>query len=300
MADELRHVLVMINPRSGFRLAFSTMRRALDRHWDRPGTDLYYQFCQNAADGSEKAWRAVAQGVDVVLVAGGDGTINSIGRVLTGTGVALGVIPGGSGNGFARHFGIPLAEDQAVERLAEADVQAIDVGVVNEQPFFVTCSMAWDAAVVRSFDKMPFRGILPYVFAGVQEFFEYRRQPFDVEIDGEESRTFADPMVFTIANLTQYGGGAKIAPRACPDDGLLELVVVERQDAAFVLGNLARVFDGSIDKVPEVVSHSFRSMTVHRPRPAPIQIDGELVDAPADVTFRVNPAALKVLVPRKP
>ena len=273
------------------------MRRALDDAWDLPGVDLSYRFCQSAEDGMAKARRAVAEGADAVLVAGGDGTVSSIGRALVGSDVALGIIPVGSGNGFARHFGIPLSPEKAVSCLANAVVRRIDVGVVNDRPFLVTCSMAWDAAVVRSFERWPVRGIVPYLFAGVYEFFEYEPQEMSVEVDATERLSFPDPLVFTIANLTQYGGGARIAPQARPDDGQLELVVALRQDVAKLVTNIHRLFDGSIARIPEVVSRRFRSLTIRRTRGALIQVDGELIEAPAELTVSVRPSALKVLVP---
>lgn len=299
MADtELRKVLVLINRRSGLPHSLAPLLRALERFWDRPGTDLTYQYSLSAEDGRGKALRAVDRGVETVLVVGGDGTVNTIGRALAGTPAALGVIPAGSGNGFARHFGIPLTPARAVESLAGAVVETIDMGDAEGNAFLVTCSMAWDAALVKSFSKSPIRGIVPYVFAGVYEFFEYQPQEIRVVLDGGPCLTFPDPMVFTIANLTQYGGGARIAPQARPDDGQLELVVALRQDTPKLIANIGRLFDGSVAAIPEVVSRRFRRMRVQRRRAAPIQIDGELIEAGTEVDVRVSPAALRVLVPR--
>ena len=273
------------------------MRQALDAAWDKPGVELFYQFSQSKADGVAKAERAIAEGVDTILVSGGDGTVSTIGRVLVGSNVSLGVIPTGSGNGFARHFDIPLAPDRAVRALADAKPTSIDVGVVAGMPFFVTCSMAWDAAIVRSFDRSPVRGIIPYVLAGVQEFLEYRPQDIDVELDGGRMLHFRRPMLFTIANLTQYGGGARIAPQANPEDGELELVVGLQQDAPKLIANLARLFDGSINKLPELITRTFRKLTVRRKAAGAIQVDGELVEVGAEVEVSVIPRALRVLVP---
>jgi YegS/Rv2252/BmrU family lipid kinase len=297
MSKALRRVRVLANPKSGVRWSLDSLRRAFDRHWDREGTDLSYQFCQSIADGVAKARRAVGDGVDTVIVVGGDGTVSTVGRVLLNTDVSLGVVPAGSGNGFARHFGIPLAPRDAVEALARASTKRIDVGVVNGLPFLVTCSMAWDAALVQAFDRMPVRGILPYVFAGVQEFFEYEAQEFRARADGGPERIFPDPLVFTVANLTQYGGGARIAPDAREDDGELELVAARRQDIAVLVANVARFFDGTVTRIPQVVSQRFKRLQVRRAAPAPIQVDGELVAASADVEVAVVPGALKVLAP---
>jgi YegS/Rv2252/BmrU family lipid kinase len=300
--NALREVLVLVNPKSGLYTSFGAMRRALDETWDLEGSNLKYQFSQSKEDGMAKVGRAVHQGVDTVLVLGGDGTINSIGRMLVDTDVTLGVIPGGSGNGFARDFGIPLSPSRAVRTLATAHVKRIDVGIVNDMPFLVTCGMAWDASLMRQlmrqFEKLPVRGILPYVFAGVQEFFEYRPQKMEAVIDSDEVLSFPDPLMFTVANLTQWGGGAKIAPHARPDDGLLELVVARRKDTALLVTNFPRWFDGTLDSMPQIVSRRFKSLVVRREHPAPIQIDGEvMVDAPAHVEVTVKAAALNVLVP---
>ena len=270
----------------------------MDRYWDIPGVDLSYQFSQSVEDTIEKVKRALGKGVDIVLAAGGDGTISTVGRQLVHTDVPLGAVPMGSGNGFARHFGIPLSPGRAVQALATAEAQRIDVGVVNDTPFLVTCSMAWDASIVQSFNKMPVRGILPYIFAGVSEFFEYKPQAMQVTLDSGEELWLPDPLVFTVANLTQYGGGARIAPHARPDDGYLELIVVLRQDVPKLIANLGHLFDGTICQVPEVISRTFKRMTLRRKHSAPIQIDGELVDAPPEIEVRVLPGALQALVPK--
>jgi YegS/Rv2252/BmrU family lipid kinase len=287
----------MVNPKSGLPQSFTALRQALEQYWDLPGTELTYQFLQSAADGSAKAARAVSEGIDTILVAGGDGTINAVGQVLAGTDVSLGVLPAGSGNGFARHFEIPLSPAKAVRSLANAETKQIDVGVANGEMFFVTCSMAWDAAFVRSFQKSPIRGVLPYVFAGVNEFFRYTPQEICVNLDSGEELCFPDVLLFTVANMTQYGGGAKIAPQAKEDDGYLELVVALHQDVPMLIANLHRLFNGSVGRVPQVITRRFKTMTVRRKTHAEIQIDGDLVDMPAKLNVHVLPKALKVLVP---
>ena len=297
MADHImRRVLVLANPRSGVAWSFDSIRRGMDTHWEST-SDVCYQFTQGVEDALEKAQRAVDGGFDTILVLGGDGTVNTVGRILLNTEVSLGVIPVGSGNGFARHFNIPLDPERAVEALAGAAVKRIDVGLVNDKPFLVTCSMAWDASLVRSFNKYPVRGVLPYVFAGVQEFFDFRPQPMEAVLDGGESLMLQDAMVCTVANLSQFGGGARIAPQAQHDDGWLELVVAMKQDAPVLFANILRLFDGSLSSVPQVTTRRFRTLTVRRQETAPIQIDGELVEVGRDVEVRVLPASLRVLVP---
>jgi len=292
-----RKVRILVNRRSGFMWSFKAVQEAFHQYWDIEENNLAYQFCCDPEDGRIKARRTVEEGYDILLVVGGDGTVNTIASELINTNTVLGVIPMGSGNGFARHFGIPLKPADAVRALAEARIQQIDVGLVNEQPFLVTCSMAWDAAIVRSFMKSPIRGIMPYVFAGVYEFFEYVPQHAEIRLDSGETFSFSDPLVLTVANLTQFGGGAVIAPSAEPNDGLLELVVVRRQDIPVLLANVHKLFKKAIPEIPNVVFKKFRSLVVRRPHKSQIQIDGELIDAPEKIEVKVMPRCLKVLVP---
>jgi diacylglycerol kinase family enzyme len=235
--------------------------------------------------------------VDVLLVIGGDGTINTVGAELIGTNTALGAIPMGSGIGFARHFGISLDPEIAAFHLATGMVKSIDVGLMNNRPFLITCSMAWDAAIVRSFQKSPVRGILPYVFAGAYEFFGYEPQPIDVVLETGERLSFPEPLVFTIANLTQYGANLHITDNAEPDDGMMELVVAGKQDIPALLNHLMSLKNRSIAELPSVTCRSFQKLTVIRDHQGVIQLDGELVEAPKVVEVKVLPSALKVLVP---
>ena len=297
--DSLRRVRVLVNPKSGLGFSFDSFWGIVEEQVGPFGADVSYQFSRDVADGRRKAEGAVRDGVDALIVVGGDGMVNSIGSALVGTPVALGVVPTGSGNGFARHFGIPLDLPGAVRALARSRRRAIDVGAANGRPFFVTCSLAWDAAIVRGFEAFPFRGIVPYVFAAASELIAYEPQPFEVALDGEPAQVFADPVIFTLANLTQYGGGAQIAPQARSDDGQMEMVVVLRQDLPLVLVNEARLFNGTLDRLPQVLTRRFRTLTVRRRRATPIQLDGELVEAGAEVEIRLLPQTLSVLVPEE-
>jgi diacylglycerol kinase family enzyme len=288
-----------MNPKSGLGQSLGQIVRDVESSWGGERVDVSYQISRSVEDGQRKAEQAVRQGADTVLVVGGDGMVNSIGSALLGTGVALGVIPAGSGNGFARHFGIPLVIGRAIKVLAGAEHVDIDAGFANDKPFFVTCSMAADATLVKHFEKSPIRGVLPYALAAAYGFFEYTPQPFRVAVDGKEHLTFKDPIVFTVANLTQFGGGARIAPNACPDDGRLELVVIARSDLASTLPALPRLFNGTLEGVPGIVTRRFQRMETRRKFPGPIQLDGELVEAPAMVTVRVRRKVLTVLVPRR-
>ncbi|QBG47098.1 diacylglycerol kinase family lipid kinase [Verrucomicrobia bacterium S94] len=291
----MEQVLVLINPKSGVGGPYRYIT-AVQEAWDDPWHDVYYQFSQSAADGAEKVSRAVEHGINTVLVVGGDGMVNTIGSELVGTDVRLGVLPAGSGNGFARHFKTPLQPVPAAKALLNGQTAKIDVGKVNDRLFFVTCSMAWDAALVEAFEKYPFRGIVPYVLAGAQQLLEYRAQPFHVKIDNEELE-LKHPLIFTIANLSQFGSDVLVAPDAKADDGNLELVAIETKDVPLVLAQVHRFIEKTFHQHHLVTNRNFKKMTVRRENDTPIQVDGELYHAEGDVHIEVLPSALNVIVP---
>lgn len=295
-AGDGRSILVLLNPRSGPGILSMGLLSEIERTFGA-STPVAYQFSHSAEDGRKKVRHALNRGAGLVLVAGGDGMVNTIGAELVGRVAALGVIPAGSGNGFARHFAVPLQIRRAVRALAAGQVAPIDVGWADGRPFFVTCSMAWDAALTEAFEKYPVRGILPYILAGAERLLDFRSPPIRIEVDGAPAEDVPDPFVFTIANLTQFGGGVRIAPHARADDGELELVVIRRRDAPTVAARIGAVFNGTIDRIPEVTTRRFRRMRVTRVESSPIQIDGEIVPAGPELVVEVRPRALNVLIP---
>ncbi len=292
----MKQVLVLINPKSGVSGPYRYIS-AIEKVWDTPEYDVVFQFSQSAQDGADKVRRAIDRGTDTVLVVGGDGMVNTIGSVLVNTPVRLGVLPAGSGNGFARHFKIPLHPNDAAEALFNGYTTSIDVGKVNDRLFFVTCSMAWDGALVETFEKYPFRGLVPYVLAGAQQLLEYRAQPFHVEIDGEQLK-LKHPLIFTVANLSQFGSDVLVAPDAKADSGDLELVAIEKNNIPLVLSQVHRFIEKTFHHHPLVTNRHFKKMTVRRESDSPIQIDGEVFDGGTLIEVEVLPSALNVIVPK--
>ncbi len=297
--SEVRNVLALCNPESGQGSKIVEAFRALSTSWDAiDGVNVFYQESRSVEDGRAKTCRAIQAGVDTIFVVGGDGMINSIGADLIGTDVKLAVLPAGSGNGFARHFDIPTRFEKAAKALLNGRTMKIDVGYLNDHPFFVTASLAWDADLVSGFEKSPIRGIAPYVFAGIYKYFTYEPQSYTLTIDGND-RKINRPLMLTIANLTQFGGGAKIAPNARADDGMLSLVYVPHMEPLDLVPKIYRLFDGSVNKIPELETVQFKNLRVVREREDPVQVDGELINVGVDIRVEVKPQALNVVVPQR-
>ncbi len=291
------HVRVFVNRRSGTGWSFDAVERAFAETWADVSESIDYQFPSSREQAVRLTRRALDEGVDCVVVAGGDGTVSSIGSELIGSQACLAVVPLGSGNGLARHFALSMRPVEAIAQLARGRPRTMDVGMVGDRPFLVSCSMAWDAALVRTYNRSPVRGVWSYVLAGVVEFFEYRPQPILARLDGVETIDLQRPILFTVGNLSGWGCGARIADDACEDDGLLELAAARQGDAPILLANIAEVFEGGLKDCPRVIFRRFRELVVERPDAQPIQIDGELLDAGRELRITVCPNALRVLVP---
>ena len=293
-----RKVRVFYNRRSGPGVSrFHRVEEAFAREWKDAAADLAWYFPSSREDSSRKVRAALDDDADCIVVCGGDGTVSSIGRELIGTGVPMGVVPLGSGNGLARHFGQDMDPAASVAQLARGAVRDLDVGYADDAPFLVSASVAWDAELVRAYDKMPMRGVGSYVLAGAVSFLDYASQPITATVDGAETFTIEDPFLFTIGNVSGWGGGALIDPSSDPSDGRMELVAGRQRDAPRMIADIASVFKTGTSSLPGAIRRSFRNLLVERPEARPIQLDGELVAAGRAVRFRVESGRMKLLVP---
>src|SRR5690606_25962422 len=149
--------------------------------------DAEFVFSEYAGHANQLGKQAVADGFDLVVAVGGDGTINEIASALNGTETALGIIPEGSGNGLALYLGIPLNERAAVRRLNRFETMTIDSGVINELAFFNVAGIGFDASVSDRFANDNIRGPIGYLKAVVSEISTYKPKQYRLNIDG---RTF--------------------------------------------------------------------------------------------------------------
>jgi YegS/Rv2252/BmrU family lipid kinase len=292
-------VAVIINPVAGGRESLAPAKRvrlaerALARH-HAEGRVLLTERPNHARD---LARQAVAGGCATVVAWGGDGTINEVASQLAGTIAALGIVRAGSGNGLARELGIPASPDAALDIALAGRERRLDVGEIEGRPFLNVAGVGFDAAMAAAFNGLGWdrRGPIRYTVRVLQAVFDFRATRYQVEVDGY--RIEADALLVAIANLRQYGANAVIAPRAQPDDGLLDVVVVEDRGFLGKLGLAPRVFDRTIDKAAGVTTLRGTRVTIAAAEPLAFHVDGEPRQAGPSVSARIRPAALGVKVP---
>lgn len=239
--------------------------------------------------------RAEAEGFDVVFAVGGDGTVHETAKRLIGRKPALGILPIGSGNGFARHIGLPVEPASALESCRGGRIVTIDTARVNEHPFLGVMGVGFDATIAERFASSSARGLETYIKEGLRAFAEFQAGDYTITANGTTSVMKA--FVVAVANSGQYGNNARIAPLASLQDGMLDIVIVGDTrliDAAFLL---ARLFSGSFHRAAGVTTLRAPEVTITRTGAGPAHLDGEPMTLPAQLHVRVVPQSLRLLVP---
>jgi diacylglycerol kinase (ATP) len=239
---------------------------------------------------------AAARGVQVIFAVGGDGTVHEIAKRLIGTDLVLGVLPTGSGNGFARHIGLPMRLRATLRACQALRVETIDTATVNGIPFINVMGIGLDAWIADAFAKAGTRGMATYVRVALRGLARYEPEEVLLTIDGAAFRRRA--FVITIANGSQYGNNARIAPMASMQDGLLDLILIERPPLLWMPMLAARLFTGTLHRARGVTTLRGRSISIRRAAPGAAHLDGEPVTLPESLTIEIVPRSLRVIVPK--
>ncbi len=296
---EKRTFLFILNPISGLHKNKKNIEDIIVREFSQHATvDFQIQYTEFPGHASQLAKTAAEQNVNVVVAVGGDGTMNEVASGLVGTETALGLIPQGSGNGYARSLKIPLKVLSALHTLIYGKIKKVDVGKVNDYYFFGVAGVGFDAFIGAQFQDFGLRGPLPYFYIGFREYFKYSYEGFKLSFNGQTITTH--PLLITVANTPQYGMSATIAPQAKIDDGFLELCILNRINTLKALFNLHRLFDGSIEKVKEYQHFRVQELQLEREYEKGVfHTDGEPRMGPKILKFKIIPQYLNVIVPHE-
>ncbi|MDR2130520.1 MAG: diacylglycerol kinase family lipid kinase [Odoribacteraceae bacterium] len=289
-----RKWLFIVNPVSGTGTG-KHLPRSLHRLACYDNVDYTIRFTTRAGHATELAARAGAEGFTHVVAVGGDGTVNEVGSALLGTDIVMGIIPRGSGNGFARHLGLSTRMHQALRQLIEGEEARVDALDINGRCSLNVSGVGFDAEVARLFAQMKRRGFLSYARASALLWFRYgeRRYTFRCGEQEWEERC----LIVSVANSARYGYNFFIAPAASVQDGLLDICILKRPKLYQVPAYLYRALTRGLDKLS-----CFREIQCEE-----VIIDGDLssghldgdpctFEAPARV--KVLPGALRVVMPR--
>jgi diacylglycerol kinase (ATP) len=252
--------------------------------------------------GTGQARAAVDKGADVVLACGGDGTVRAVGQALAGTGVAMGLVPRGTGNLLAKTLGTPLDLVPAVRLALTGDDRAIDVGRIRidgaeeEHVFLVMAGTGFDAAIMENTPEgLKSRvGPLAYVVSGLRAMRGRRTRVTLTFDDGEPLRRRTRTVL--VGNSGTLLGGLVLMPAATIDDGRLDIVNLSPSGLAGWVAVAARVASRKRRGHERVEHWQATTIVIEADEPQPSQIDGDPIGDVAELRMRVDPAALVVRV----
>ena len=270
---ENKKIVFIVNPISGVSKK-DMLPEVVDKYISRETNEIEIILTEYAGHAFNIAKQKADEGVDIVVAVGGDGTVNEVARGLVESQTALGIIPCGSGNGLARHLMLPINMEGAMKIIAEGVVHALDYGIINGHPFFCTCGMGFDAFISKKFADAGKRGPMTYIENVLVEGLKYKPETYSITLDGNETEPY-NAFLVSVANASQYGNDAYIAPKASMSDGLLDVVIMEPFDIIDAPQVGLDLINKTLDKSSKIRSFKAKDIHITRSKPGVIHFDGD-------------------------
>ncbi|HTF05157.1 MAG TPA: diacylglycerol kinase family protein [Bacteroidia bacterium] len=287
-----KRIAFVINPKSGSDR--KTDRVALIKSLLSDSYEATIFEWNKVEDRDEIFGKVVHGGFDIGVAVGGDGTVSQLASALSGSPVALGIIPFGSGNGLARHLGVPLDYPGAMKLLETGTVRAIDKGIVNGHDFFCTSGTGFDARIGKLFAESSKRGFWTYTKLTLREYANYSSERYEIRLDGKTIHR--DAFLITTANAGQYGNDAWIAPEASVTDGQLRVVILKPFHWWNLAGIAAKMFRKKTHTSKFIETFTAKEIQIIRSEEGAAHHDGEPAELGAVLDIKVVPGCLRVIV----
>lgn len=291
-----RRLLLIVNPASG-RVAKHKIVPEIHRRMTALGLNFDINFTAGQGHAHELARQAAADGFYGVLACGGDGTVNEVASGLIGTDTIMGIIPTGSGNGLARHLGIPVDIARSIRIISEDNVITADYGTANASPFFCTFGVGFDAAVSERCARQKRRGVVMYLRNTIEEYAKFSPEEYIIEANGQILTEKA--FLVVCCNASQYGNNAFIAPTASVTDGLLDLIVVHAGNLLSQAAVGVDMLTGNLRSGNTVNVIRTSHARIIRKKAGAAHADGDAVQMPAEIEVKCIPAQLRVFAPTR-
>ncbi|MGE5419953.1 MAG: diacylglycerol/lipid kinase family protein [Chloroflexota bacterium] len=281
--------LIILNPHAGVQPLNFIISKELDRRKDE-------LKCFKTIDvqSTRELIEKNRDNHDIFVAAGGDGTVHSVATQLMGSDKILGVLPLGSGNGFAREFGFKTNVKSLLSNIEKGECMCIDMIDINGDMCLNVAGIGLDSFVAHSFNNLRLRGFLPYVWLTLKTFVQLR--PFKVTITSEGQELFSGKLfVLTFANTRQFGNNAFIAPDARPNDGKMNIVMVKPFPKILGPVFIVRLFTKKINHSRYVETITTGSDILIDTAEKRFHIDGEPIEISGRIVVKLRKNVLRVL-----
>ncbi len=285
-----KRVLFILNPKAGHGLNEDIVALAneiLKKHFN----ECIFKKTEFAGHATTLAVEAVKNKIDLVVCVGGDGTVNETAQALKYSETALAIIPTGSGNGLARHLHIPMNYKKGIALIIEGKKVAIDTFLVNDRFAVNLAGVGFDALVAHRFAALSVRGLQSYIKTVISSISDFDEMKF-TDLLGEQQKAW----LLCIANSSQFGNNARIAPYAQVNDGLLDIVLVKRPSIMQMIPFAVKMFNGKLGSSKSYKCIRTKKYTAQFDIAQPIHIDGEPAGMVSSVEVQVIPQSLNIII----
>lgn len=290
---EKKKIQFIINPFAG-KKSKDQIPSIIERLLNHDHFEYDLKYTKYGGHAEEIAQKAVSDNVDAVIAVGGDGTINEISTALVHTGIPLGIIPGGSGNGLSMHLGIGRNKSRAIGIINQFNTKIIDTALVNGKLYVNMAGVGIDGLVAYKTKLNASRGFTTYFKGAIMESIRYKNQAYKVEIDG---KAFEGKFLsVNVANGSMFGYHFTVAPEADTSDGLVDTLMIHDAHKMDYFGNAWRFFTKRIHKSKLASTNKSTSLKITAYENTYMHIDGEGYPCEAgELEFEVRPHSLRVI-----
>jgi len=294
MKRDIKRIIAIINPFSGVG-SKEKIPETLAIRCREYGISFDVAYTDYAGHATELTQKAIDDQADCIIAVGGDGTVNEVARNLLYSNIILGIIPKGSGNGLARELNVPMDFRSAINVIFSNHVSVIDACKANENIFFCTCGVGFDAVVSAEFAKEKRRGSLTYLKDIVESYLDFKPEKYELHINNDTIREEA--FLITCANASQYGNNAFIAPGADIRDGQMDITILSAFNALDIGPLTIQLFTKTIDKNSKIKIFRTKEARIVRQHEGIMHIDGTPVFTTKDIELSVIRSAIQVFTP---
>jgi len=290
-------ILFIVNPISGHKDK-RNFPSLVENLIDKDKYDFTISWTEYGGHARELTRAAIAEGYDIIVAVGGDGTINEIGTEMIGTEQTFAIVPCGSGNGLARHLHIPLKADKVIKEVINKGVKSkIDTATINGVPFISIGGVGFDAIIADYFAQDPHRGLKTYVKLVTERYFKYQPELYHLILD-DEKEIDCEPLFISFANSNQFGNNAIVSPHASLNDGLLDICIFKKPSLISIPVIAEKLMTGHINHSKVVDIYQVKKIKVIRNHEDIANVDGEAMMMDKELLAEVKPLSLNILLPR--
>ncbi len=288
-----KRILFIVNPVAGVQRK-DKIPPLINKYLDHDKYDYEVIYTEARGHATEIALDAVKNNIDIVAVAGGDGSVNEVAKGLLGSSTCLAIIPSGSGNGLARHLGYSINIKSTLQIINAFNCKQIDVCKINDEYFFSLIGIGFDAFAAKVFSREETRGFITYAWSAIKSLSSF--DSFDFELSSKEKNIVGKAFMINVCNSNQYGYNVKVAPHANLSDGLMDVILVDDIPKWKVPFAVMQVFTQTHLMNKHFQSFKTDALTINATNYAYLQIDGETVPKDKKFTITMLPNALRVLM----